>query len=96
MLNSRNIPTPTRSRGHDERNSCLFLGLNIGDAQILQDVERHVELLKKFKPGCFKYMGSGSEATWNLEKCGGGIPQGNGMRLLWDFSADISIVSNQF
>ena len=23
MLNSRNLPTPTRSRGHNERNSCL-------------------------------------------------------------------------
>ena len=51
----------------------------MGDAQILQDADRHAEYLKKFKPSCFEYMGPVSEATWNLGKCGGETPQGK-----WD------------
>ena len=57
----------------------VSLWLNMWDAQILHDAERHAEYLKKFKPGCFKHISPVSDATWNLRKCGGGIPQGK-----WD------------
>ena len=39
-----------------------------GNAQFLQDAERHAANFGKFKPGYVVFFGPGREETWKLEK----------------------------